>query len=270
MNIRRIYAAYFSPTGNCRKIALGFAENMAEISGCSFEEYDFTLPSGRERVPEFGEEDYVAVVLPAYAGRIPNKILPWFKECFRGNGARATAIISFGNRNPDSALGELKQELEHNGFKVVSAAAVVSEHAFTDKLAGGRPDEEDMDSIRKFAAESLQAADRNDPVDIGSRGQVNPYYVPLRSDGKPAKFLKAKPVRDDGKCIECEQCAEVCPMGSINAENTGETAGICIKCQACIHKCAQGARYFDDSDFISHRDMLICNFAGRCENELYI
>ena len=114
MNIRRIYAAYFSPTGNCRKIALGFAENMAEISGCSFEEYDFTLPSGRERVPEFGEEDYVAVVLPAYAGRIPNKILPWFKECFRGNGARATAIISFGNRNPDSALGELKQELEHN------------------------------------------------------------------------------------------------------------------------------------------------------------
>ena len=236
MNIRRIYAAYFSPTGNCRKIALGFAENMAEISGCSFEEYDFTLPSGRERVPEFGEEDYVAVVLPAYAGRIPNKILPWFKECFRGNGARATAIISFGNRNPDSALGELKQELEHNGFKVVSAAAVVSEHAFTDKLAGGRPDEEDMDSIRKFAAESLQA----------------------------------KPVRDDGKCIECEQCAEVCPMGSINAENTGETAGICIKCQACIHKCAQGARYFDDSDFISHRDMLICNFAGRCENEFYI
>lgn len=270
MRIQRICAAYFSPTGNCRKIALGFAETLAEIEECDFEEYDFTLPSGREQVLEFREDDYVAVVFPAYAGRIPNKILPWFKECFRGNGAKATAIISYGNRNPDSALGELKQELEHNGFKVVSAAAVVSEHAFTEKLAGGRPDEEDMAEIRRFAGESLKAADRNEPVDIGSRGQVNPYYVPLRSDGKPAKFLKAKPVRDDGKCIECGQCAEVCPMGSINAENTGETAGICIKCHGCIHECSQGARYFDDSDLISHREMLISNFAGRCENELYI
>ena len=92
---------------------------------------------------------------------------------------------------------------------------------------------------------------------------VAPYYIPLGEDGQPAKFLKAKPKTDLTRCDHCGKCAKVCPMGSINPDNTDEVPGICIKCQACIQYCPQGAKYFDDPRFLSHKAMLERVISGR-------
>jgi ferredoxin len=86
--------------------------------------------------------------------------------------------------------------------------------------------------------------------------------VPKGTDGEPAKFLKAKPVTDQEKCTACGICAKACPMGSIDPEEKFEATGICIKCQACIKKCPAGAKSFDDAAFLSHRQMLMENFAA--------
>ena len=272
MSGRKIWTRVFSPTGNAYRIAARVALRMSVQTGGGLDFEEFTLPE--ERGPgnelKLGPEDHLVIVLPVYAGRLPNKILPWVQEGFKGEGTTATAIVTFGNRNCDSALGELKAELEMNGFRVTSAAAVVSEHVFSDKLAKGRPDAIDMQMIDKFAADSVKAMDREDALDIGARTEVGPYYVPKRADGEPAKFLKAKPVRDDAACIRCDQCALVCPMGSISKADTSQVPGICIKCQACIKVCPKGARRFTDEDFLSHRDMLIENFTRPAKNEFYI
>ncbi len=269
---KKVWVRTFSPTGNAYKIAARVGLRMSVSMACGLDFDEFTLPQEREESCKLslGEKDHLVMVLPVYAGRLPNKILPWVREGFKGQGATATAIVTFGNRNCDSALGELKQELEANGFRVTSAAAIVSEHVFSDKLAKGRPDAIDMQSIDKFALDSVTAIDRTDALDIGSRAEVGPYYVPKKMDGEPAKFLKAKPLRDDGKCTRCSQCAMVCPMGSIKKEDTSVVEGVCIKCQACIKVCPNGARYFDDEDFLSHRDMLIENFTRPADNEFYI
>ena len=97
------------------------------------------------------------------------------------------------------------------------------------------------------------------------RSEIGPYYTPLKVDGTPARFLKAKPQTDQDKCTHCGLCVRACPMGSID-ESTMEAAGVCIKCQACVRRCPQGAKYFTDGDFLSHVAMLEQNYSKRAEN----
>lgn len=270
MDIKRVWAVFFSPTGNSKRIGLKIGEGVSIILNSEFRNIDFTLPQNRQQITSFNEEDLVIMVVPTYAGRIPNKILPWVQEGFVGNGAKAVAVATFGNRNVDSALGEVKQVMTDNGFMVIAGAAVVSEHAFSNKLAGGRPDSDDTAELENFTKNIVGVIDRETPVDLGDREEVAPYYVPKKVDGTPAKFLKAKPVTDVSLCEKCGACAKACPMGSISEEDTTLVEGICIKCQGCIHACLKKAKSIVDPDFISHRDMLEQNFTARATNEFYI
>lgn len=92
---------------------------------------------------------------------------------------------------------------------------------------------------------------------------------PLGIDGKPAKFLKAKP-KTKSNCDHCDLCVKVCPMGSINSEDPSKIDGICIKCQACVKKCPKQAKYFDDPAFLSHVEMLKRNYQRAAKNEIFV
>ena len=97
-------------------------------------------------------------------------------------------------------LIELRNELEAHGFHTIAGAGIPTEHVFSDKLATGRPDADDLAQIHAFgikAAEKITSLTEI-PAPIAVRGDdpVGPYYTPLGTDGKPAVFLKAKPVTD--------------------------------------------------------------------------
>ena len=57
MKIKNIYAVYFSPTGNTKKIACFMAEKMAEQLNCPHKEISFTLPEERNQTYTFGPDD---------------------------------------------------------------------------------------------------------------------------------------------------------------------------------------------------------------------
>lgn len=281
MKLKGVAAVFFSPTGNAAKITKTIAGTIAQRENVPLRTFDFTLPQAREKGVQFSAGELVVFGIPVYAGRIPNKILPAVQTLFRGNGALAVPVVTFGNRSFDNALIEMRIELEKNGFHTIAGAAFVSEHVMSGKLAPGRPNEEDFQAISRFA---LAVADKTDliregscdgmaeiPAPIAVKGEdpVPGYYRPLQADGSPANFLKAKPKTSE-ECTDCGRCAQVCPMGSISSEDFRTVTGVCIKCQACVKICPVHAKYFDDPVMLSHIRMLEEHYGRRAENEIFL
>ena len=266
MRLKRVCVLYFSPTGGTEKIARAVAGELAGKLGLEQEFFDFTRPKDRQAEYRFGPEDLLVMASPVYAGRLPNKLAPEYKAKIFGEGTPAVPVCVFGNRSPDEALRELVLLLEGNGFRTAAAAAFAGRHAFSDKVGEGRPDGDDLEEIAAFAAGAAEklSGDSLPALEL-DRSEIGPYYTPLREDGTPAKFLKAKPLTDWSRCSRCGACARFCPMGSIDRE-TMEAVGVCIKCQACVRKCTRRAKYFEDPDFLSHVAMLEQNYTRRAEN----
>ena len=121
MKIRNIWLVYFSPTGNTEKIAEAVARGCAE-SGGQFEKLcrrDITLPPEREKTLSFCGEDLVVFAMPTYAGRLPNKIMPFVRDRVQGEGALAVPVVTYGNRSADDSLMELNLLLRVNGFRTL-------------------------------------------------------------------------------------------------------------------------------------------------------
>ena len=179
MELKTIWAVYYSATGTTAKMVRTVAEALAERLNLPLEERSFTRPGERAEVLRFSKEDLVVVGSPTYAGRLPNKILPDFQEKLRGNGALAVPIVLFGNRSYDNSLAELRSVLEADGFCPMAAGAFVGRHAFTDELAFGRPGWSDLSEAKDFAGRIAEK------VRAGAAGPVRvpgdptaPYYVP--------------------------------------------------------------------------------------------
>ncbi|HIZ39867.1 MAG TPA: 4Fe-4S binding protein [Candidatus Anaerobutyricum stercoris] len=286
MMIKKIWAASFSPTGGTEHIVSLLAEEMGKCLKLPVHKISFTLPDERKKSCTFTEEDLLILGTPVYAGRIPNKILPDVDRSFEGNGTLAVAVSVFGNRNYDDGLMELALLLENHGFCVAAAAAAAARHAFSDDIGAGRPDKQDEEELRVFArraAEKIKEFSGVEKIVSGNKAAcgvlalqitghnpVGPYYTPLRADGQPAKFLKAKPVTDENLCNRCGTCAQVCPMGSISREDPSVVNGICIKCQACIRACPTQAKHFEDEDFLSHVEMLREHYTRRAANAFFL
>ena len=273
MAIKRIWGCYFSPVGNTKKIVEGIAKACAEHLNVEVKWLNFTTPALRkDKFYEFPETDLVIFGMPTYAGRLPNKALPFIKELFKGNKTLAIPVVTFGNRNFDSSLTELNQELQEIGFHCLAGGAFVCQHSFSNKLASGRPNVEDEALIVAFVeriVEIINCEANYSQLVIEGREEVQAYYTPLGIDGNPTNFLKAKPQTNMESCHKCGLCAAVCPMGAIDFKDTSLVPGICIKCQACVRKCPKGAKYFDDAQFLSHVKMLESNYCDRKEAALY-
>ena len=337
---QKVYAVYFSPTGNTKVLTETLAEQLAVSYDVPCEVIDFTRlqartdgentstgPDGNafSHQYKFGQDDLVVFGMPTYAGKLPNKLLPFVKSGFAGNGAAAAALVTFGNRSFDNALAELCACLKADGFLTVGAGAFAAQHAFAwdekapafrevyrqyiehdtagifagnDQAApagtagmrtedkqtvmpgSGRPDQRDLNELKAFGKAILKKITEWSAVS-GNRTAFSeagcqsvsvpgaadaPYYIPYGLDGQPKNFLKAKPVTDPERCTGCGTCAAVCPMGSVaGRDGRWETTGICIKCHACVKACPEGARYFDDAAYLSHRAMLVRDYNRRRE-----
>jgi len=275
MEFRKTWAIYFSATGTTQKIVTKLSDAIAKHLNTTREDFDFTLPPARTSAPAIAAEDFVVLGVPVYAGRVPNVLLKYLAE-IKGDGAIALPITMFGNRDYDDALIELKDILEERNFHVLAAAAFVGQHSFSEILAKGRPDDEDIAVACRFAEtvaeKTLRIPGKETIPPLHVKGTPKPYrgyYQPRNADGTPADLRKVKPEVGD-RCNNCKKCSLSCPMGSISFDNVREYKGICIKCGACVKKCPQKARYYQDEPYLHHKRELEEGLTRRAEPETFV
>lgn len=275
--LKHITTISFSPTGQTKQLVQQFGKALAKrfrAEGLTVDHTSFTLPEEQQSYHMYGPDTLVVFGTPTYAGRIPNKALPFVQQLFSGDEKQKTpavALVTFGNRAYDSALTELRDELEKKDFRVFAAGAFACAHAFAS-IGKEHPTAEDRNAFETLLDKVEGKLREEAPLEmvvINDNAPVGPYYIPKGEDGQPAKFLKAKPKTDLTKCDHCGKCAAVCPMGSISREDTDQVPGICIKCQACIQYCPKGAKYFDDPRFLSHKAMLEKTFQRTALSEIF-
>lgn len=255
-----IYGLYFSPTRTTEEIV----KTISSVLSKDYTAVTLTTPKSREQEYSFTAEDTVVVGFPTYAGRIPNLMLPVFEK-IKGNGARAIAVVTYGCRAYEDSLLELYRLLRNCGFTIIGCGAFPARHSFTNMLGADRPNSEDLQKAREFAA----SVGRSMSCAFDDGRELRPYYIPKTDENDEARqirkeFLKAHPVVNPNYCVGCYSCVSACPMGSItvNSEKLPEVTGVCIKCNACVRVCDFGARKFDDRAFLYHKEDLEYKYAS--------
>ena len=277
MEIKTVWAVYFSATGTTQKVVTTLAQSVSQSLNADYREFSFNAPDVRRAELSFTPQDLVVLGVPVYAGRVPNLILPYIRDMIRGGGALAVPVVLYGNRNFDDGLIELRNVMRDNGFSPIAAGAFVGEHSFSRILGAGRPDADDMALVQQLAdgtadkVKDLTEAPAQ-AVEVEGCDPIRPYYTPRDRHGEPIKdFLKAKPVTDPDKCVKCGLCARLCPMGSIDPNDVSSVVGKCIKCCACVKKCPKGAKYFDHEGYLYHQHELEDQYAGRrAESKIFL
>ena len=274
MELKKVWAVYFSGTGTTRKAVERVAGGIASRLGLPVESVDFSRPAVRRETLQFCATDLVVFGTPVYAGRVPNVLLPFLREKIVGGGALAVPVVLFGNRNYDDALMELRNVLIADGLHPIAAGAFVGEHSFSRVLGQGRPNAEDQVLMDDFAARTAELAAKleavpQNPVAVGGQDPIRPYYTPRDRAGNPINILKVKPKTDMSRCGGCGLCAELCPMGSIDPADVSQVQGICIKCCACVKGCPTGAKFFDDAGYLYHQHELEAEYASPAVNEVF-
>lgn len=272
-SITKVWAVYFTGTGNTQKTVCTVAKAACSKLGCAYQEYDFSLPSARAEELVFAPTDLVVIGTPVYAGRVPNVLLPYLTKNIKGNGAACIPVVTYGNRNFDDGLMELRNLMMANGLTPIAGGAFVGEHSFSTVLGAARPDADDLtlaEQLGERAADKVLAGAIDTAVPVEGEDPIRPYYTPRDRNANPINILKVKPKTDTDKCINCGLCAQICTMGSIDPQDVTSVTGICIKCCACVKRCPKGAKYYDDEGYLYHQHELEDLYARRGESKIFL
>lgn len=238
MKIQSTKLVYFSPTETTKTMVESVARGF---KATAVERIDLTKPAMRLKPLQTGENELLIVGVPVYMGRVPEVIREWLQSIEALN-TPTVCIVVYGNRVYDDALRELKDILTADGCVPMAAGAFIGEHSFSSDetpIAIGRPDIRDLSLAEEFGLiirKKLDAilsideiADLNMPGEFPYRGETKLWdvdFIAVSSD-----------------CIQCQLCAEICPVGAIDVENSRLiNQEKCITCCACIKNCPQHAR----------------------------
>lgn len=251
--LKKLNLLYFSPTDGTKKVVKSIAKGM----NYDYKEFNITLPENRVDDLFFDENDLVIIGMPTYAGRFP-KLLTSYLDKITCNKSLAVFIATYGNRDYEDSLLEMRDLFENKGFIGVAAATFITEHSSTEKLATNRPNAEDLNIAYDFGVQikhRLESLDNlNEIKSLELPGQF-PYVV---------KNIAMPPMTPDtnNTCVTCGICAKHCPTAAIDFDDCKTIdANKCIKCRSCVKRCPFNSKEFTHPGYKNMQNMLETNFA---------
>lgn len=231
-----LYELTFSPTGGTGRVAGLVCEGLRAAGACPEEvrRVDLCDQGCDLAALNLGPQDLCVVAVPVYGGRVPAVAVRRLSG-LRANGARAVAVVAYGNRAYDDALLELVDVLNQAGCACVAAVAGVAEHSLVRDCAAGRPNEGDAQTLREFGARIVAELTQGE----ASRAPEVPGERPFR----PYGGVPLKPHASRRRCAGCGACAKGCPVGAIPQSDPAKTdRAACVSCMRCVERCPHQAR----------------------------
>ena len=238
MRIPTIKLVYFSPTETTQAVVREIARG---INPGNVESLDITRPGARLQPLCTSENELLIIGVPVYMGRVPALLTEWL-HAIKAHNTPAVCVVVYGNRVYDDALVELSDILAQCGCRTIAGGAWIGEHSFsTDETptAKDRPDAGDLSCAESFGRKIREKITALPSVDQIPEVTI-PGCHPYRGD---SKLWTVDFIAVSDACIQCGTCAEGCPAGAIDPENSSVIdTEKCITCCACIRHCPKHAR----------------------------
>jgi ferredoxin len=265
MQIKKIRLISFSPTRTSKKVIDAIASGMGDIP-C--ETNELTYPDAVSEL-HVGAEELAIIGVPVYAGRVAPLAVKRL-AALQGNKSPAVIVVTYGNRDFEDALIELRDIAVKANFFPLAAGTFIGEHSYSGAempIAADRPDNADLAAAKAFGAQILEKLLAvEDPASADSLKV--PGNIPYKEAAGKMPFT---PLVLQSVCTECGACLPVCPTGAISLESGIQIdKNLCIFCCACLKSCPEDALKIAAEPIKQKVQWLHENCADRKEPGLYL
>lgn len=223
---------YFSGTGNSRYVAEKIAD---ELNDDTLSLNDKIKNNDNETITA----DYIVVVTPTYAWRIPRIVSELLTKTELCGVKKAWFVMTCGGEigNADKYNRRLCAQ---KGISYMGTAQILMPENYIALF--GTPNTEEARRIVSASENDIKNAIEKIKSDAPFEKVKNNLYYSLLSgavnDVFYPMFVKSKAFYADGKCISCGKCVKLCPLNNIALVDKKPVWGNdCTHCMACINYC---------------------------------
>ncbi|MGA6926606.1 MAG: EFR1 family ferrodoxin [Desulfosarcina sp.] len=247
---------YCSPNGSTRHVAEVIADRLSE-AGC-----DRTLLDIGENGADVGriiasqnpaQGTCLWIGSPVYVDHPIPLIESFICRLPQTHGWYAAPFVTWGGVTSGTALYEMAQDLTRRGCVLIGAAKVIAVHSslwrVSSPLGEHHPDARDDRAIQELVDQILKMFSAG-PIKGMPLEELDYQSPAIKADAQHSSIASAKLGRprlrvDEKKCIQCGQCAEMCPAQAITLTPFPQIGADCFICLKCVRECPQEAFPFD-------------------------